>query len=86
MIQGFTQTYKVDYFNTFNPVIKNVTVKTILRLALSNGWPSRQLDVNNTFLNDTFDEDVYMQQSEGFIDPHRHHYMCKLANALYGLK
>lgn len=53
MAKCFLQQYGKDYFETFNPVTKPVTIRTIFSLALSNDWPLRQLAVNNVFLHGT---------------------------------
>ena len=47
--KGFLQQYGRDYFETFSSVTKPVTIRVVLSLALSHGWPLRQLDVNNAF-------------------------------------
>ena len=84
--KGFQQTEGIDYFKTFNPIIKASTVRVLLRLAVMHSWMIRQLDVNNAFLNSDLTEDVYMYQPEGFVDEKRSGYVCKLNKALYGLK
>lgn len=50
--RGFTQQERIDYFETFSPIIKPTTIRLVLTIAVSNGWPIHQLDVHNTFLND----------------------------------
>ncbi|KAH9746928.1 retrovirus-related pol polyprotein from transposon RE1 [Citrus sinensis] len=84
--KGFHQTYGVDFFETFSPVVKPCTIRIILSLAVMNHWTIRQLDVNNAFLNGVLSEEVFMHQPEGFIDPQHPTYVCKLNKALYGLK
>ena len=49
--KGFTQTHGLDYFETFNPIVKASTIRIVLALAISYNWTIRQLDVHNTFLN-----------------------------------
>lgn len=61
-------------------------MRLILSLAVSRGWPLRQIDVNNDFLHGHLTEDVYMSQPPGFEDPTRSTFVCKLNKALYGLK
>ena len=48
--KGFNQRPGIDFTETYNPVVKPVTVRLILTFAVTNGWPLRQLDVNNAFL------------------------------------
>ena len=58
---GFTQQHGIDYHDTFSPVVKPVTVRLVLSLAISRGWYLRQVDVSNAFLHGFLEEDVYMQ-------------------------
>lgn len=84
--KGFYQTSGVDFAETFSPVVKPQTIRTVFSIAVTNGWDIKQVDVNNAILNESLDEDVYMRQPEGFEDKDRLDYVCKLSKALYGLK
>ncbi|KAJ9556427.1 hypothetical protein OSB04_011041 [Centaurea solstitialis] len=84
--KGFLQQYGKDYFDTFSPVTKPVTIRTVLSIALSREWPLRQLDINNAFLNGTLQEQVYMVQPPGYINPQFPNHICRLKKSLYGLK
>ncbi|KAH9782071.1 retrovirus-related pol polyprotein from transposon RE2 [Citrus sinensis] len=84
--KGFHQTYGIDFFETFSPVVKPCTVRIILSLAVMHHWSVRQLDINNAFLNGELTEDGYMHQPAGFINSQYPSHVCKLNKALYGLK
>ena len=67
-------------------MIKPPTVRLILSLAVSHNWPLRQLDVKNAFLYGTLKEEIYMVQSQGYIDSTHSHHVCRLHKSIYGLK
>jgi len=75
----------IDYHETFTPVVNSPTIRLILSLALTFGWPIRELDVKNAFLHGTLIEEVYMRQPLGCVHPHYPSHMCKLKKAIYGL-
>jgi hypothetical protein len=76
----------VDYDETFNCVIKPATVRTVLALAISRGWPMHLLDIKNAFLNGTLSETISCSQPAGFVDPVHPQLVCQLNKPLYGLK
>jgi hypothetical protein len=59
VLRGFMQCPRVDYDETFNPVVKPGIIHTVLTLALSQAWPMHQLDVKNAFFQGTLTEIVY---------------------------
>jgi hypothetical protein len=86
VLRGFTQCPGVDYDETFSPVVKPATVRTVLSLALFRSWPMHHLDVKNAFLHGTLTETVYCSQLAGFLDSSGPDMICRLNKSLYGLK
>jgi hypothetical protein len=84
--KGFHQQASLDYEETFNPVVKPTTIRTVLSMAYSQGWEMHKIDIQNAFLHGFLDEEVYMSQPPDFSHPTLPHHVCKLHKALYGLK
>jgi hypothetical protein len=84
--KGFTQTYGVDYNKSFAPVVKFTSIHCIITLAASEDMEIHQMDVKIAFLNGELEEDIYMEQPQGFVHQGDEHIVCKLHKSLYGLK
>ena len=81
---GNKQEYGIDYDETFAPVFKMTTVRTIISIAASSGWSLHQMDVKNAFLHGDLTEDIYMTPPQGLFSSSKG--MCKLKRSLYGSK
>ena len=83
--KGFKQVYGVDYTEVCAPVSKYSTLRYLLSVAVDRDLIVHQMDVSTAFLHGKLDEEVYIQQPEGFVvgGPD---VVCKLHKALYGLK
>lgn len=83
---GKSQEQGIDFDETFSPVVKPATIRTVLHVALMCDWQVHQLDVQNAFLHGTLDETVYMTQIPGYVDKTKPDHVCKLSRSIYGLK
>jgi hypothetical protein len=84
--RGFSQTYGIDYDETFAPVAKMNTVRILVSCAANFGWKLHQLDVKNAFLHGDLQEEVYMEIPPGFGTSQTKGKVCRLKKSLYGLK
>ena len=76
--KGFTQSYGIDYQETFALVAKLNTVRVLLSLAANLDWSLHQLDVKNAFLNGDLEEEVYMDISTGLETTSNFNKVCRL--------
>ena len=84
--QGFTQKEGIDYFDTYGPVVRISSIRTLLALASVYKLEVHQMGVKTACLNGNLNEEVYMKQPKGFIMPGNENKVCKLVKSLYGLK
>jgi len=86
MAKGFSQVEGIDYEETFAPVSRYSSIRSILALVMKMGWKIHQLDVKTTFLNGLIEEEVYIEKLEGFETFDQESHVCRLRRALYDLK
>ncbi|GKA24339.1 retrotransposon protein, putative, ty1-copia subclass [Tanacetum coccineum] len=84
--KGYTQLYGVDYEETFSPVANIRAIRILMSIAAFYDYKIWKMDVKSAFLNGYLDEDIYMVQTEGFVDPKHPRKVCKLQRSIYGLK
>jgi hypothetical protein len=86
VVKGYAQHPGIDYSETFAPVARLDTVRTIIALAAQKGWNLYQLDMKSAFLNGELKEEVYVQQPQGFVTKGQEEKVYKLKKILYRLK
>src|SRR5262249_46094582 len=84
--KGFKQKEGIDYFDTYSPVARMTTIRVLVALASIYDLKIHQMDVKTAFLNGELEEEIYMDQPEGFVASGNEHKVCKLVRSLYGLK
>lgn len=84
--KGYIQKEGVYYIETFSPIEKWSTIRTLFFLAAQKWWKIHHMDVKEMLLNGDLKEDIYMFQPEGFVVKEKGHKVCKLMKVLYGLK
>jgi hypothetical protein len=84
--RGFSQKEGINYEETFTPMAKYTSIKTIIALATKMKWKLHQKDVKTNFLNGVIKEEVYIEKPQGFEVEDRKSHVCRLKKALYGLK
>jgi hypothetical protein len=84
--KGYTQIPGIDYDETFSPIACFESLRLLLALAALEDWEIHQLDVKSVFLNGVLDEEIYMEQPQGFIIAGQEDKVCRLKKAIYGLK
>ncbi|WJZ97445.1 hypothetical protein VitviT2T_016048 [Vitis vinifera] len=86
VIKGYRQIEGLDYFDTYSPVTRINSIRMVLAIAALRNLEIHQMDVKTAFLNGDLDEEIYMEQPEGFSAPGQENKVCKLVKSLYGLK
>ncbi|GJV94527.1 retrovirus-related pol polyprotein from transposon TNT 1-94 [Tanacetum coccineum] len=84
--RGYRQEEGIDFEESFAPVARLEAIRIFLAFASHMNIVIYQMDVKTAFLNGNLREEVYVIQSDGFVDPDKPNYVYKLKKALYGLK
>ena len=86
MCKGYAQVEGIDFEETYVPVARLVAIRMFLALSCHKNFKVYQMDVKSAFLNGNLEEEVYIEQLEGFLLSENNDYVCKLKKTLYGLK
>ncbi|GKE45901.1 retrovirus-related pol polyprotein from transposon TNT 1-94 [Tanacetum coccineum] len=84
--KGYSQQEGIDFEESFAPGARLEAVRLFVAYAAHKSFPIYQMDIKTTFLNGPLKEEVYVNQPDGFIDPHHPDKVYRLKKALYGLK
>ena len=84
VIKGCKQKGGLDYFDTYSPVTRISSIRILIVIASIHNREIHQMDVKIAFLNGDLDEEIYMEQPEGFIIPCQERKVCRLVKSFYG--
>ncbi|GJV06212.1 retrovirus-related pol polyprotein from transposon TNT 1-94 [Tanacetum coccineum] len=82
----YAQEEGIDFEESFAPVARLEVVRIFIACAAHKSFPIYQMDVKTDFLNGPLNEEVYVAQPDGFVDPDQPEKVYRLRKALYGLK
>ncbi|GJU63321.1 retrovirus-related pol polyprotein from transposon TNT 1-94 [Tanacetum coccineum] len=82
--RGYRQEGEIDFEESFAPVARLVAIRIFLAFAAHMNMVVYQMDVKTAFLNGNLQEEVYVSQPNGFVDPDNPNHVYKLMKALYG--
>lgn len=86
VVKGYSQKKGIDYDEIFSPVVKMSSIRVVLGLAASLDLEVEQMDVKTAFLHGNLEEEIYMEQPEGYVQKGKENLVCRLKKSLYGLK
>ena len=86
VVKGYKQREGLDYFDTYSPVTRITSIRMLIAITAVYKLEIHQMDVKTVFLNGDLEEEIYLEQPEGFIVPGQEQKVCRLVKSLYGLK
>ena len=84
--KGYKQKESLDFFDTYSPVTRITSIRMLIAIVALHNLEIHQMDVKIAFLNGDLNEEIYMDQPEGFISLGQEKKVCRLVKSLYGLK
>jgi hypothetical protein len=82
----YSQKEDIDFHDIFSPFVKIVSIRSVLALVALIDLELEHLDVKTTFLHGDLDEEIYMEQPEGFVQNCNNKFVCRIKKSLYGLR
>ena len=82
----YSQKEGIEFHDIFSPVVKIVSIQSVLVLVSLLDLELEKLDVKTAFLHVNLDEEIYMEQPEGYVQNHNKKFVCRLKKSLYGLR
>ena len=86
VVKGYIQVQGIDYEETFSLVARYESIRYLLADAALQGWEIEAMDVKLAYIHGVLEEEIYMEQLEGFIAQGEEDKVCRLVCSLYGLK
>ena len=65
--KGYNKKERLDYFDTYSPITRISSIRMLIAIVAIHNLEIYQMDVKIAFLNGDLDEEIYMEQPEGFI-------------------
>ncbi|WMV55478.1 hypothetical protein MTR67_048863 [Solanum verrucosum] len=86
VVKGYRKKKGLDYFDTYSPIIRITSIRMLIALTAVHDPKIHQMDVKTTLLKGELEEEIYMEQPEGFVVLGKEEKVCRLVKSLYGLK
>jgi hypothetical protein len=84
--KGYSQRPGIDFSETYASVVSHDTLRILLSIIAADNLEATQIDIKTAFLYGHLEEDIFMEQPEGFITPGQENKVCRLHKCIYGLK
>lgn len=84
--KGYSHLHRIEFEEIFSPMANATSIRVVLLKVVRLHLPIIQLDVKNALLYGILQEEVYMIQPPGFIDPQYPYHVCSSIKAWYGIK
>ncbi|GJU91162.1 retrovirus-related pol polyprotein from transposon TNT 1-94 [Tanacetum coccineum] len=86
VVRGFNQREGIEFNEVFSPIVRHTSIRLLLSIVALQNLELEQLDVKTTFLHGHLEEEIYVEQPEGFEVPGKEDHVCRLKKSLYGIK